>query len=366
MNFDTIWGDIELPGAVTKPAAEGDKSKVEPDKPKEKPEEQEEEEQEEEQEEQDQGEKEEEKSPEGSADTEKSKIPPKATYSDEDLDKTFEILDSQGVLDLDDDEEVEATPEGIAGAIASTIRKGVAKELSSAPESVKRLYEHLSKGGSEEDFEFISAPEEWAEMNEDDEDNQKLAFTQMLINQGMSVEEAEEEVEEAVLNKKLEKKSALAFKALIKAEEETKDQRAEALKNADKLAAKKAEEDIEKLKTKIKTIDNIAGFKMTPDRQSKFEDYLFKVDKKTGKTQLQLNMSDEDRKLKIAFMDFVEFNQDDITKEVETDLTKTRRRKLTRFKNKTASNTNSSKTVKTAAKSTGKIVFPSIFSGGKK
>lgn len=356
MSFDTIWGNIEFPSQEEEPSKNTESAPVKSES------EESEAEGAEDQENSDDAEKDEKpKETEDATDVEDSKI----EYSDDQLDAAFDILDSQGILDLDDDEEVDASPEGIAAAVASTIRKRVAKELETAPDSVKRLFTHLQNGGSEEDFEFVSSAEDWSEMNEDDEDNQKLAYTQLLINQGMTVEEAEEEVEEAVSSGKLEKKSALAFKALIKLEEEEKLKKVEDSKLADKKAREKADKDIEDLKAKINAIDDIAGFKMTEDRTKAFEDYLFKIDKKTGKTQLQLNMADEDRKLKIAFLDFIEFNKGDISKEVETELTKTRKRKLTRHKNKTAANSNSSKTVTPETKNTGKIVFPSIFSPNK-
>ena len=283
-------------------------------------------------------------------------------YSDEQLDSTFELLDSQGILDLDDEEEVDATPEGIAAAVATSIRRGIDKGLSEAPESVKRLYTHLQGGGSEEDFEFIKAVEPWSEMNEDDEDNQRLALTEFYLSQEMTLEEAEEEVEDVIASGKLERKSATAFKSLIAKEAATKVARQEATAATSKANNKKADDEIAALKTKIKGIDSIAGFKMTDVRKKEFEDYLFKVDGKTGKTQLQRNMSDEDRKLKIAFLDYVEFNQADITKEVENTLTQTRKRKLTRYSGKTAANSNSSITVKKDVVNKGKIVFPSIFS----
>jgi len=294
----------------------------------------------------------------------KTAVKTATVYSDEQLDSTFELLDSQGILDLDDEEEVDATPEGIAAAVATSIRRGIDKGLSEAPESVKRLYTHLQGGGSEEDFEFIKAVEPWSEMNEDDEDNQRLALTEFYLSQEMTLEEAEEEVEDVIASGKLERKSATAFKSLIAKEAATKVARQEATAATSKANNKKADDEIAALKTKIKGIDSIAGFKMTDVRKKEFEDYLFKVDGKTGKTQLQRNMSDEDRKLKIAFLDYVEFNQADITKEVENTLTQTRKRKLTRYSSKTAANSNSSITVKKDVVNKGKIVFPSIFSPG--
>jgi hypothetical protein len=290
-----------------------------------------------------------------------------ADFSEDELDRTFQLLDSQGILELGDDEEFDATPEGIAEAVALTIRKKVDAEFAGAPEAVKGLYNHLRSGKAIEDFDFVSPQDAWSEMNEDDEDNKKMAVAEFLILQGVDPEDVDEEVADLFESGKLDKKAELAFKTLIKKEGTDKTAKTEAKALSDKAAEDKALQEVEDIKTKIDSSTTMANFKMTDERKAAFKDYLFKENKKTGKSQFQENMNSEDRKLKIAFMDFVEFSQDDITKEVSSDLTKTRAKKLTRFRNSRTENKNSSAQTVTSGKEAkkGKMKIPGIFGGSR-
>jgi hypothetical protein len=313
---------------------------------------------------------EEEETPAGTPPTEKPKKEEKTEdpiddFSEDELDRTFQFLDSQGILDLDDDEEFDATPEGIASAVATTIRKRVDAEFAGAPEAVKGLYNHLRAGKDIQDFDFVAPQDAWSEMNEDDEDNKKMAVAEFLILQGVDPEDVDEEVADLFESGKLDKKAELAFKTLIKKEGTDKTAKTEAKALSDKAAEDKAIQEIEDIKTKIDSAETMANFKMTDERKAAFKDYLFKENKKTGKSQFQENMNSEDRKLKIAFMDFVEFTQDDITKELSTDLTKSRAKKLTRFRNARTENKNSSAQTVTSGKEAkkGTMKIPSIFGG---
>jgi hypothetical protein len=288
----------------------------------------------------------------------------KIEFSEEDIDKSFLILDSQGILDLDDDADLDATPEGIAEAVAMTVRRKVDAELASAPEAVKNLYNHLKSGKPIEDFDFVAPPEAWSEMNEEDEDNQRTAVAEFLILQGVDPEDVDEEIEDIIAAGKLGKKSEIAFKTLIKKEETDKESAKTAKSESQRKASETAQKEIEDIKKKIDETTTMANFKMTDARKQEFKDYLFKENKKSGKTQFQENMHSEDRKLKIAFMDFIEFTQDDMAKEIASDLTKERAKKLTRFKNTRTANTNSSvQTVANQKKANkGTLKIPNIFS----
>ena len=283
----------------------------------------------------------------------------KLDFSEDELEKAFQLLDSQGILELDDDVELDATPEGIAEAVAMTIRKKVDAEFAGAPDAVKGLYNHLRAGKAIEDFDFVSPQDAWSEMNEEDEDNKKMAVAEFLILQGVDPEDVDEEVEDLLSSGKLDKKAELAFKTLIKKEGADKVAKTEA-----KAASDKADKEIEDIKSKIDSSTSMANFKMTAERKTAFKDYLFKENKKTGKSQFQENMNSEDRKLKIAFMDFVEFTQDDITKELSTNMTNTRAKKLTRFRNSRSDNKNSSAQTVTTGKDAkkGNLKIPGIFS----
>jgi len=281
-------------------------------------------------------------------------------FDETDVNKAFTMLADEGVIEIDEEADYDATPAGFADVVAETIRKGIQKEISATPQAVQQLYAHVMNGGDPKEFEF-SEELSWNDVDEDDEAMQRAGLHKLYLGQGMTPEEATEEIEDIPADK-LAKKGSIAISTLAK--QETADKAAKAAADAEaedaaKLARDKEVSDIEAL---IDESDEMAGFKLDEARRKAFKKYLFKPAARTGKTQLQSNMADEKRKLRIAFLDFIDYNKKDVEKAIEDDLTKKRRKKLTRFTGKNAANVNSSQSVKSGgSKNQGSIVFPSIF-----
>lgn len=312
----------------------------------------------------------EEDSPEGDPKTEVTKKdPPKSKEPEEDdyefevddVNKAFTMLADEGVIEIPEDADFDATPAGLADVVASNIRKGIQKEIQATPKAVQDLYAHVMNGGDPKEFKYIE-PISWADVDEDDKDVQEESLRTLYLSQGMTPEEVQEEIEDVIASDKLAKKGAIAIAALAKKEQETT-----AAQNAAKEAKEaKAEQDrldeIKELEDLIDSTDEMAGFKLDDSRKKAFKNYLLKPIARTGKTQMQSNMANEDRRLRIAFLDFIDYNKKDVENEIKSDLTKERKKKLTRFTGKNAANTNGSQSVKTKQdKNHGSIKFPSIF-----
>lgn len=289
---------------------------------------------------------------------------PEALEFDEDeIEKTYNLLVDEGVLPEpeEDDEGFDMSPTGLADAIAAVTRKNVAAEISAIPDSVQQFYAHVMDGNDPSSFK-VSVPIVWADVNIEEEDAQVAALTQFYVNQGMSVDEAKEEIEDVKESGKLYKKADVAQEALIKIQTANEELRKKKATQEEKEADKKAKKEIDDLKTTIDSAETIAGFKLDTKRRKEFKEYLFKVKPRTGKTQMQENMSSEERRMNIAFLDFVDYNKADLKREVQTDLTKKRKKRLTRYSDKGVRGSNSSKSVTTKTDvNKGKIVFPSIF-----
>ena len=333
--FNSIWGDLgSLPSDKTKvtadpeedkPAGEGNPSEEETGgKPK------------------------------GDDDTEDSNQPTPPTppeeeeneeddyeFTEDDVSKAYTILADQGVLELGDDDEFEATAEGFAGAVATSIRKGVAEKLANVPAAVRELYEHIESGKDVSEFKPSAQKSSWKGKDFSDSDIQVEALTEYYLGQGLSAEEAEDEVNDAIANDKLEVKAGRARKVLLNKEELAASKKAEKAEAAKKKAIQDAEAESKVLVETIDSMDEMAGFKLDDKKKKDFKDYLMKVDPKTGKTQLAINMADEERRLKIAFLDFVDYSKADLTDEVKAGLTKDRKKKLTRYSKKGSKNINS-------------------------
>jgi len=282
-------------------------------------------------------------------------------FTDEDFSKAYTMLLDEGVLDVAEDEEFENSSKGVADAVAFTVRRKVDKALNSAPPVVKRLYEYLSnKDNSIEDFNLQEQPK-WAEFSVDTDDDRRAVLKQFHLSQGLSEEEAEEEVEDAENALKLDKKAATALAVLVKNESDIEAKNAALnAKNKEK-ADKKLEDEINAIKKNIDDTEELAGFKLDDKTKTDFKDYIFKEDKRTGKTQMQLNMVDEKRRLRIAFLDFMDFSKDDIEKNIKSKLTKIRAKKLSNYSDSNVKSTNSSRPIKTQKERKGKLVIPSIF-----
>ena len=359
--FETIWGELNV-GSVT-PAPEGEGKKPEDKKDLDKTVPNEELENEEEEEDIPKS-KSEDVDPDkkgGTEEEEEDEDAPRTEFDDDDVSKAFEMLEDEGVLELTDDDEFENSTSGLADAVAATVRNKLKAEIDSIPPVVQEFYSHVISGNDPSSF-TINTPIVWADVDSQDEEIQKTAVLQLMKSQNMSDEDAQEELADIIELGKLEKRAGIAIEALAKTQETQiqAEQKAEA-KRAEE-AKKGREKEIKVIEETIDSSDELAGFKMDDKRRKAFKDYLFKVNPRSGKTQMQMNMADEDRRLKVAFMDFIEFTKADVEKEVATQLTKSRKKKLSRYSDRNVKSKNSSQSVVTKEnKNKGKIKFPTIF-----
>lgn len=361
--FASIWGDLDV-GNITEKAAPVNTDKPVEDLNKEKAPKEEEKpklpvDEEDIEKKEDKPLTEEEKIEKAKAEEEEEEE--EVAYSEEEISKAFTMLDDEGVLDLKEEDEFEQTVPGLADAVAATVRNKLEAEIAAIPEVVQQFYGHVIEGNDPSSFK-ITTPVVWADANTQDENTQKLALKQFYVNQNMTSEEADEEIEDIIAAGKLEKKSATAITSLVKTQETQTEAREAAETERSTKATKSKQDDIKAIEKIIDDSDEYVGFKMDDARKKEFKDYLFKVQPRTGKTQMQINMANEDRRLEIAFLDFVNYTKADLTKEVADGLTKKRKKKLTRYTDKNVANKNNSASVKTKADGTkGKIKFPSIF-----
>ena len=287
---------------------------------------------------------------------------PEYEYTDDDVSKAYGILEEEGILDLGDEDEFEATPKGLADAVGSTVRNLLKKEIEKIPPVVQEFYAHIEEGGDISSFKPAEKRIGWDEFNIESEGADDIALKAYYLGQGMNAEEAEAEIAEIPEDKK-ERKTEIAFNSLKKRDKSIVDARDKESKLAEDKVKREAKKDVDDLKKYINDTNELAGFALdTKVRKDAFKNYLFKINPRTGKTQMQENMADQDRRMTIAMLDFVNYTKADLVKEVATTLTKTRKKKLSRYTDKGVKNTVSGKTVegvKDTKKGTMKI--PSIF-----
>ena len=284
--------------------------------------------------------------------------------SEEDAERFFNVLETEGVLDIGDDDEFESSGKGIADMVATTVRNKVAKELQNIPTQVAEFYQHVKAGGSYQDFVPQTLETDWNEIDLDNEQNQVLAMRQFLALQGLDGEEIAAEIDELVESGKIEARSRKATAALAKKQEKDKAVAEDAARERAKADAEKVQNEIDNISKFIDESEEIAGFKLDDARRQGFKDYLFKKNNRTGKTQMQSNMSDEDRRLRIAYLDYIDFNKETMEADVKTKLTRKRKKALSRHKDPNlAGGGRQSVQHKKSKNDVKKIAFPDIFGG---
>jgi len=357
--FKTFWGDMAVTGKVTD--APKDDKKEDPKKGetvddpkgeevkdvKEKPEEPEKEK----------------KGEDAGDDQDKGDGEPEYEFTEDDISKAYTMLLEEDVLEAEEDQEFEGTTTGLADAVAATVQSKLKKEIAAIPEVVQEFYSHVINGEDPSSFTPTQAETMWDEYDISEEAAQEATLRALYKSQEMTEEDIEEEIEDIKAADKLEKKAEIAKNTLAKAQKTRIANTAKAKEQATKDAEKAALKEVDDIKKSIDDMKEIAGFELTDKRKTAFKDYLFKVQPRTGKTQMQDNMADKDRRMTIAFLDFVNYTKADLAKEEATKLTKQRKKKLVRFSDKNVKNKNSSATVTTDTdnKTKGKLIIPGIF-----
>lgn len=282
-------------------------------------------------------------------------------FTEDDVNKAFTILDEEGVLEISEEDDFDASPKGLADAVAATVRKKFQAEIGKIPPVVQQFYSHVVGGNDISSF-TPDVPTDWEKVKLETEDEQKATYEALLRAQGLEPDEIKEEIEDAVASQRLESKSRRALKVLIKDDEKNKAKREAAEAEEAKKEANRLKSEVDEIKKSIDDSDDFAGFKLDAKRKKEFKEYLFKVDPRTGKTQQQQNMADKKRRMTISFLDFMEYNKEDLEKSVKTDLTRKRNKKLRRYTDSKVAGSNSGKSVVTKVdKNRGKLNIPSIF-----
>lgn len=282
-------------------------------------------------------------------------------FTEDDVNKAYTMLDEEGVLEITDEDEFEAGPKGLADAVSVTVQRKLKQEIAKIPSEVQEFYAHIMEGGEPGEFKYSNTKKDWDKMDLDLEANQEEVFRQTLKTQGLDSKDIEEEIEDAKVAGKLETKARRAVGILIKQDKSDQAARATAIKEAEKKASDDAKADRAALEKQIDESTEIAGFALTAERKKAFKDYIYKVDPRTGKTQMQKNMADQARIQRIAFMDYLDFNKEDFTKSIKSEVTKTRKKILTRFTDKNLKNSAGKSVTTKLNKNKGKLKIPDMW-----
>lgn len=317
MSLDTLWGSFETTEEPEKPVAtipaEEKPKETEEDLPKE--------------------EDVKEKSTEEKEDApeEKKEEPKKEDTPDEasdDITETFNsvsgLLEEEELMYLPEDKEYDGDAKGFADMMRDNMeaqKKYLEEQFSKKESEIRASYEKASKPS-------------FSEM--DPEANSEELLTEYYKRTGLEEDEISEKLAELKDLDYLSKEAKVAKRYLSKEE----DKENKAAQKEQELREKKKAEEIESyvsgLKAEIDNAEEMAGFKMTNKIKNGFKDYIFKQDK-DGLTQAQKAGKDPNRRLRLAFLDYMDFNKKDFEIKAKTEVSNELKKKTSRFTSKGAS-----------------------------
>lgn len=322
MPLDTLWGEFEEAEELETPDTDKEEEIKDDPAPKEEPDDENEPKKKDKEEE----EKEEPDSAgEGDKDKEDKKEKPKE--DDEDPSTMFDeiaaSLEDEELLFLGEDKEYEATPEGFKQMMEDNMlayKDKLEQDFKSRETEIRKSYEESNKTRI-------------SDMDPSDESQAENMLKQYYQETGFTEDEVQDKIDEVKELDNLEKEAKVAQRFLGKKEKEAED-KAEAEKAKEEEAKTKQVQDyIDGLKSEIDSMDDMAGFKLNNKVKRDFKDYLFKSDKE-GLTPAQKAGRDPKRRLRLAFLDFMDFNKKDFEIKAKTELANEYSKKVSRFTSK--------------------------------
>ena len=230
------------------------------------------------------------------------------------LEDSVDLLEADGFT-IPEGKLYEPTPEGLKELIKDSIEVHKAK--------LEQEYADRFANKESNTFKF-------GELDAEDEEHAEV----LLRNYYKKTDWDDEEIEEKIqVLKELGDltKDAKAAQRFLKKEEDREEREA----NAERERAERAELEsqeafISDIKKQIDTVEEIVGFKPDKKAREDFKDFLFKTGK-SGKTKAQELAEDPNHRLRVAWMEFIDFRKEDMEKGIRTELANGQAKKASRF-----------------------------------
>lgn len=235
-----------------------------------------------------------------------------------------QYLAEQGVIDYEDSEDIEDSPELLEGVVLQTAKNMVEEYKESIPEEAKGFLDYLEKGGDPSKYlESLTKPIDFENIDLGDENNQKIVLREFLKTQDYSPEEIEDELkdyEDALI---LEKKAKTASKKLEKIHSQKKQQLIKQQEAELAQRQKDYQEYISQLEGTINNSSTLGGLSVGPNEKKEFQRYLLARDKE-GLTQYEREVQENpiQTQLDLAYLKFKKFDFSKLANKVKTQETK--------------------------------------------
>jgi len=243
------------------------------------------------------------------------------------------FLSDKGIIEYDE-KEFEDSEDGLAKVFDKTVEKRVEEWKKSYPEDTQKFLEFVENGGNPK--QFLNAyynTATWEGFIVDNETTQKHTIREGLKLAGYDdPEEIEEEIKLYEDSGKLETKAKGFLNKLQKSESEFKKQIVENQKQNSLQRESEAKKYYDNLHKTWFEKEELNGFKLNKKAKEEIWDFIYKIDKKSGKTGLQESYENNiDAQFMYAYLAKNNFDIGSLEKIVKTKVTSDLRKSLNKY-----------------------------------
>ena len=265
-------------------------------------------------------------------------------------------LSEEGIIDFEDAEGLEDTPEVLFESVKNTIAKEIQSYKDSIPDKAKKLIEYIEKGGDIDTYlEVIQKPFDIKNIDLTSESDQEKVVREYFKLQDYTQEEIDDTINDYKDSLILEKQAKVVSKQLVKHFDKAEEALIKSQEQELEARQEQYSKYITQVNTTIDTAEALAGLPITPKEKSEFKKYLLMTDKQ-GMTQYAKEVAEDPVKtqLELAYIKFKKFDFSNAAKKGETAATK-------RLKDIFKSNETNIKTGKSIEQTTSSISDLSAF-----
>ena len=242
-------------------------------------------------------------------------------------------LSDKGLVDFSE-EEFEDSEDGFEKVISKTITTKVDEWKKSYPDEVQGLLKFVEMGGDPKDYISYNFGPSWEEYNPETDEDRKTVIKESLKMAGWKEEEATEEIQDYEDTGKLEAKAKIHLERLKAFEKHSKTQLIKEQEERDKQIREKNETEWNNLKKTWFDSKDIKGFPLTDKlKQEVWKHMSEPIDKKTRKTQLQINNEKNSKEAQFlyAYLDYINWDINKLKTQVKTEVSADIKKSLSKF-----------------------------------
>lgn len=242
----------------------------------------------------------------------------------------YNWLHENGVVESLEEGKTVESEDDLKGVISTTIKKGIEDYKSSKPEEVQKFIDFVDNGGNPREFHRLYYEQRsWKDLDTKSESNQELIVREALKASGWDDEDIDSEISDKKDLGKLEPLAQKFHKKLIAGEEEEKESLIEAQKEYQKRQTELANKQWNDFKEDLYKKEEVQGFKLTPKVKDDLWNFMTKVDKKSGKTPLQIhNETNTNAQVLYAYLAMNNWDIKKLETQVKTKVTSELTKKL--------------------------------------